>query len=254
MIKVGIVLSGGGARCVAHLGVLQGLEDLGIKPEATAGASAGAVMAALYAAGYSPTEILEAIKVSSSSGLMNKLVSGSGLFTTGGLKQFLQDLKLPSKFELLKLPLWVAATDLRSCRPVTFSKGLLHAPLMGSCAVPGIFQPVQFEGYTLADGGILDNLPVKEIRQACQILIGSNVNKLNKSLPKNMSRLQTLDRCFHLIIDNQVAVNSAFCDHYLQPDLSKFPMMELKYPDRLFKAGYRAVMEQKHKLLDYVSR
>ncbi|MES2265109.1 MAG: hypothetical protein V4520_00020 [Bacteroidota bacterium] len=100
----------------------------------------------------------------------------------------------------------------------------------------------------LADGGILDNLPVKDIRQACETLIGSNVNKLRLSLPKNMSRLQALDRSFHLVIARQVAVNAVFCDHYLEPPLYHYPMFELKDPDKMFKAGYDAVMRQQKQL------
>lgn len=248
MIKVGITLSGGGARSVAHLGVLQGLEDLGIRPAAIAGASAGAVLGALYAAGHSPKEILEAIKTITSTGFINKIFSGSGLFTTAGLTQFFKDTKLPLHFEDLALPLWVSATDLLNCQPVIFSKGLLHPALIGSCAVPGVFMPVHFNGSYLADGGILDNLPVKDIRAVCETVIGSNANKFRRSLPQKMSRMQVIDRSFHLVIAHQVAASAVLCDHYLEPDLHRFPMFELKYPDQLFKAGYRSVMEQKKQL------
>ncbi|MCC8425513.1 patatin-like phospholipase family protein [Mucilaginibacter sp. UR6-11] len=250
MIKVGLVLSGGGARSVAHLGVLQGLEDLGIRPGAIAGASAGAVIGALYAAGHSPREILETIKTTASSGFINKIFSGSGLFTVAGLTQLFKDAKLPTHFEDLAMPLWVTATDLLTCQEITLSKGPLYQPLIGSCAVPGIFMPVHFDGGYLADGGILDNLPVRDIRPVCESLIGSNVNKFHPSLSRKMSRLQVLDRCFHLIIAHQVATSATFCDYYLEPDLHRFPMFELKYPDLLFKAGYRAVMQQETNFSD----
>jgi NTE family protein len=244
MIKVGIVLSGGGARSIAHLGVLQALEDMGIYPKAVAGASAGAVLGALYAAGNAPREILEAIKATASVGLINKIFSGSGLFTATGLAQLFKDTKLPRHFEDLAMPLFISATDLVTCKTITFSKGGLHRALIGSCAVPGIFAPVHIGGSYLADGGILDNLPVKDIRPICETLIGSNVNKLRPTLPKKMTRLQEIDRCFHLVIANQVANSATWCDHYLEPDLLRFPMFELKYPDQIFKVGYRAVMQQ----------
>lgn len=244
MFKIGLTLSGGGARSVAHLGILQGLEDLGIPPGAMAGASAGAVLGALYAAGRSPRQILEAVKASASSGLLNKLFSGSGLFTADGLQQFFKATGLPNRFEDLALPLWVSATDLRNCRTVIFSEGNLHKILLGSCAVPGVFLPVRYRDHELADGGILDNLPVREMRPLCETLIGSNVNKFHTSPVKTMSRLRILDRCFHLVIAEQVAVSAAFCDHFLEPALARYPMFELKYPDQIFKAGNRAVMQQ----------
>ncbi|MES2265110.1 MAG: patatin-like phospholipase family protein [Bacteroidota bacterium] len=122
MIKVGLVLSGGGARALAHLGVLQGLEDLGIRPAAIAGASAGAVIGAMYASGNTPAAILSAIKKNASTGLINKLSPGSGLFTAGGLTALFKATKLPAHFEDLNMPLWVAATDLVTCQPVIFQK------------------------------------------------------------------------------------------------------------------------------------
>jgi len=243
MFRIGLTLSGGGARSIAHLGVLQGLEDLGIRPDAIAGASAGAVLGALYAAGRSPRQILEAVKSSASSGLLNKLFSGSGLFTADGLQQFFNVTGLPSRFDGLALPLWVSATDVRNCRAFTFSEGDLHRVLLGSCAIPGILSPVRYRDHELADGGILNNLPVQEIRTVCKTLIGSNVNKFHASPVKTMSRLRVLDRCFHLVIAEQVAGSAVFCDHYLEPELARYPMFELKHPDQIFRAGYRAVMQ-----------
>jgi NTE family protein len=248
MFKSGLVLSGGGARSIAHLGVLQGLEDLGIRPQAIAGASAGAVIGALYAAGNSPKEILEAIKVTASRGFINKLLSGSGLFTVAGLTQLFKDTNLPYHFEELTIPLWVSATNLLTSQTITFSGGPLHQALIGSCAVPGIFMPIRFNGSYLADGGILDNLPVRDIRKVCEVLIGSNVNKLHGALTNKISRLQVIDRCFHLVIAHQVAASAVFCDYYLEPKLYHYPMFELKNPDRMFNAGYRAVMAQEDKL------
>lgn len=249
MFQTGIVLSGGGARCIAHLGILQGLEELGIRPDAVAGASAGAVLGALYATGLTPREILNAVKKSATTGLLNKLFSGSGLFTVDGLTQLFKDTALPERFDELKLPLWVAATDIGNSQAVVFTSGRLHLPLIGSCAVPGIIMPIHFEGHFLADGGILDNLPVTEIRATCQRLIGVNVNKIQPGLPKRISRLQELDRCFHLVIADQVAASAALCDIYLEPDLHRYPMLELKYPEQLFKAGYQCVMASKKELI-----
>jgi NTE family protein len=249
MFKTGLVLSGGGARSIAHLGVLQGLEDLGIRPKAIAGASAGAVIGALYAAGNSPKDILESIRATASHGFINKLLSGSGLFTVAGLTQLFKDTNLPHHFEELTIPLWVSATNLLTSQTVTFSSGPLHKALIGSCAVPGVFMPVRFNGGYLADGGILDNLPVKDIRKVCEVLIGSNVNKMHGTLPKKISRLQVIDRCFHLMLAHQVAASAVFCDHYLEPKLYHYPMFELKNPDRMFNAGYRAVMAQKDEFL-----
>lgn len=225
---------------------------MGIRPDAVAGASAGAVLAALCAAGLSPRKILSAVEKSATTGLLNKLFSGSGLFTVDGLNQLFKDTGLPEHFADLKMPLWVAATDIGTSQAVNFSNGLLQPPLIGSCAVPGIFLPVHFQGRYLADGGILNNLPVKEIRTACRFLIGVNVNKFHRGLPRRMSRLQELDRCFQLVLAEQVAASAASCDLYLEPELQRYPMFELKYPDQIFKAGYQAVIKQENLLLNHL--
>jgi len=250
MIKIGIVLSGGGARSIAHLGVLQALEDLGIRPGAIAGASAGAVLGALYAAGHTPRKILDAVQQSVATGLLNKISPGFGLFTISGLTRFFNDTKLHRNFEDLAIPLWVSATNLRSSAPVIFSSGPLHRALIGSCAVPGITMPVNFRHMYLADGGLLDNLPAHAIRPHCQMLIGSNVNGFQTPPSPKASRLDLMDKCFHLVIAGQVAASAALCDYCVMPDLHQFSMFELKHPGQLFRAGYRAIIAQEKLLRD----
>src|SRR5665213_2359814 len=112
MGTTGIVLSGGGARGIAHLGVLHGLNEMDIFPGVISGVSAGAIIGALYAAGRSPAEILGIIKKHASTSLVAMLVFPGGLFSRAGLKQILTDEIPGDSFESLDIRLFVTATDI----------------------------------------------------------------------------------------------------------------------------------------------
>ncbi|GAB2984149.1 patatin-like phospholipase family protein [Mucilaginibacter puniceus] len=243
MPTIGLVLSGGGARAIAHLGVLQGLDELGIKPNVISGVSAGAIIGALYAAGYSPKQILDLIKEHSSASLAKMVLFSGGLFTAPGLKLILKSTISKDKFESLNLKLFVTATDICSGTAVTFSKGPLYDVLIGSSSIPLIFAPKKHGKLYLVDGGVLNNLPVKCIRDKCDIIIGANVNKVDNQF-KQLDRLNVLDRCFHLAISDQVTLNAALCDIFIEAPLRNYNMFDLKHADKIFKTGYRALMEK----------
>jgi NTE family protein len=243
MATVGLVLSGRGARAIAHLGVLQGLDELGIKPNVISGVSAGAIIGALYAAGYSPKQILNLIKEHSSMSFAKMVLSSGGLFTASGLKQILKSAIADDNFENLNVKLFVTATDICSGTTVTFSTGPLYDVLIGSSSIPLIFTPKKHGKLYLVDGGVLNNLPVKCIRDECDVIIGSNVNKLNNQ-SKQLDRLNVLDRCFHLAISDQVILNAALCDVFIEAPLYGHNMFDLKHADKIFKTGYRALMEK----------
>lgn len=144
MTKIGLVLSGGGARAIAHLGILDGLDQIGLKPNVISGVSAGAIIGALYSAKYSPKQILEMIKKHTSSSLALMVLSSGGLFTASGLKQILSSAIPANNFESLSIPLFVTATDIASGTSITYSKGPLHDVLIGSSSVPVLFTPQKY--------------------------------------------------------------------------------------------------------------
>jgi NTE family protein len=246
-MKIGLVLSGGGARGVAHIGLLKGLEELGLRPDIISGASSGALVGALYAAGHSPKQILELVKAHSSSYMI--IMAFDGLFSAAGLKHILDTAIPKNNFEALSIPLFVTATDINAGLPVAFSEGPLHELLIASSAVPGLFTPVKFETHYLVDGGVSDNLPVNCIKGKCEKIIGSHVNKLVNGNFRQKGRLEVIERCFHLAIAKTVHSSALLCDHLVEPDLQRYTMFEMKYADSIFKAGYQEVMKEKGKLL-----
>lgn len=160
--EIGLVLGGGGARGLAHIGVLRALEEAGLTPVAVAGCSMGAIIGAFYAAGYSPDEMVAIIKPLKyrqffSFGELGGIIGGAGI------EAFLRE-HLPERFEDLKLPLSVTAVDVQEGRLVVLRSGELITALRASSALPGILSPVKHQGRYYVDGGLLNNLPIDVIR------------------------------------------------------------------------------------------
>ncbi|MFD2146151.1 patatin-like phospholipase family protein [Mucilaginibacter antarcticus] len=249
MNTIGLVLSGGGARGIAHLGVLQGIEEIGIKPKVISGVSAGAVIGALYAAGYTPRQILGIAKNHSPTNIVTAVITAGGLFSPEILKGVLLEAIPQNSFESLKILLFVTATDIGNCSSITTSKGVLCDVLVGSAAIPALFDPVPYQHRLLVDGGVLNNFPVECLAGNCDKLIGSHVNKLLSSKSGPFSRLQVLERCFHLAIADKVLAQAKFCDILIEPQLPQYNMFEMKYAEEIFEIGYRCAMMQKESLL-----
>ncbi len=174
--KTGIVLSGGGARGFAHLGVIQALNEADIFPDIVSGTSAGALAGALYCDGHSPNEILKIMKLQSKLDYMRPTVPRDGLLQISGVVKLLESHLKAKTFEELKIPLVVCATDLNNGKSVYISKGELITAVIASSSIPVLFKPVIINKIYYVDGGVLDNLPIKPIQNKCNMLIGSFVN------------------------------------------------------------------------------
>jgi NTE family protein len=161
-LKVGLVLSGGGARGYAHIGVLRSLEERGLKVEAIAGCSMGGIIGALHAAGYTAAQIRDVFDGIDLIGLLDRSSMG-GLIGGKGITRHLEK-HLPATFEELKVPLAVTAVDVQRGRLVVLNRGKLMPALRATSALPGIFAAVKHAGRVLIDGGLLNNLPVDVIR------------------------------------------------------------------------------------------
>ncbi len=167
---LGLALGGGGARGLAHIGVLKALEQAGIRVDYLAGTSMGGLLAALYAAGWSPTDLeREALRVSRGSQII-RLVDPApprrGLLEGNRVRAYLERLCGPAcRFEDLRIPLALAAVDLNRGEEVVLRQGPLVEAVLATTAVPGLFPPVEWQGCRLADGGLLDNIPTGAARE-----------------------------------------------------------------------------------------
>lgn len=248
--KIGYVLSGGGARGFAHLGVLKLLEEIGLKPFAIAGTSAGAVAGALYAAGKGPEEIHKLMKNNKYFGWSSIAWMKEGIFSMESLKKALKAAIGENDFDALKIKLFVAATDINKGESVIFSRGKLFEAVIASSSVPVVFEPVKMGDKLLVDGGVLNNFPVEPLTQICDIIIGSYVNKMDDGMGNSSvtRAVNIIDRCFHLAISHSVYSKVNKCDVFIESPLHSFDMYDVKQADRIFDIGYKTALQHKEKL------
>ncbi|OQP63075.1 hypothetical protein A3860_03630 [Niastella vici] len=251
MIKTGIVLSGGGVRGFAHLGLLQVLEELGIQPYAISGVSAGAIVGAFYAAGHSPALIRDILKKNSYFGWSSFLLNKDGLFSMKVLRKVLQTYIPGNSFESLNKKLYITATDFASNETITFSKGKLIDAVIASASVPAIFEPVKIDDHILVDGGLLNNFPVEPLEKKCDVLIGCYVNSIPRGTGngKRFGKMNMIEKSFHMAIAPIVYSKVEKLSLFIEPDLHEFGMFDVNKADLIYEAGYRAAMKHKNKLV-----
>jgi len=177
--RVGLALSGGAARGIAHAGVLRALEENNIPIDAIAGASAGALIGGCYASGLTPQRLEEMARTFRWRHTSRLSFTGLGLQSNAGLEKFLRRSLPVTRFEDLKLPLAVMVTDLRKGESIVFrDTGDLPFAIRASCCVPALYTPVRDrEGRFLIDGGIVNNLSISQTRDlGADICIAVDVN------------------------------------------------------------------------------
>ena len=237
-MKIGLVLSGGGARGIAHLGVIKALEEFGLSFSAISGTSSGSIVGALYAYGYSPQQILDIISKVSVFKSVRPAWTWMGLLSMDGLREVLFRHMPENNFSSLKLPMTIAATDIRKGTIEYFNDGELIPCIMASCCVPAIFPPVSINGHTYVDGGVLDNLPAKPIRQNCDFIIGSHCNPIGKDFDvRNLKVI--IERSLLMAINSNTIISKELCDVLIEPTgLDKVSGFEIGKAQDIFELGY----------------
>lgn len=229
------VLSGGGIRGVAHLGVLRAFHEAGIVPSAISGTSAGALAGALIADGRSAEQVEELVRAE----LKRSRLLRRPALASKRIESFLQQVLRHRYFEELPIPLHVSATDLEKGGQHIFSRGELIPALMASCAIPVVFPPVQVNGVYYVDGGISNNLPVEPFSAIKDQVICVYVNPLPPFIPGRRGMLRTLDRAWHLNFREMVMRSAQGCHLFVEPpELSRFNLFELSKMERMAQIGH----------------
>jgi NTE family protein len=239
---LGLVLSGGGVRGVAHIGVLKALQERGIQPTHIAGASSGALVGALYAAGHGWEEILAFFKHVSLFSWSKYARHKPGMFDADKYRQDLEPFFALDSFETLEKKLYVVASDLIKGRSRVFHEGPLIRTLLASSAVPGVFSPVQIGDILYADGGITNNFPTEPLLAHCAHIIGVFVNPLKQITAAELtSSFAVMERAFSM--DRASASIRKFddCDVVIHPEaLAAFGTFSTSHVDEIFRIGYEA--------------
>jgi len=241
-MNTGLVLSGGGARGIAHIGAIKALEEHGIYPSHIAGTSAGAIVGALYAGGCSWQEILDFFKTVEIFAINKYARKKPGFVDTAKFYDLLKKYLPSDSFEDLKKPLYVTATNLLDGTLEVFHRGELIKPLLASASVPGIFAPVQIESGYFIDGGTLNNFPVDLIKMHCDTIVGIYVNPFEKVGIEDLKHsYNVMERAYHIMVAKDTFSKFEACDVLIRPErMGEFGMFSLKNVDTIFNLGYEA--------------
>jgi len=182
--RIGLALGGGAARGFAHIGVIQVLEESGIKPDLVVGTSAGSLVAALYASGKGGAALSQLADSMDESAFTDWSFPGRGLIRGEALARYVRENTGNRTIEKLPLPLGIVATDLDSGAPILFQRGDPGVAVRASSAVPAVFQPVRIGTHEYVDGGLVSPVPVRFARQmGAEIVIAVDISAVPDGNP-----------------------------------------------------------------------
>ncbi|GAB1358965.1 patatin-like phospholipase family protein [Porphyromonadaceae bacterium] len=246
--RVGVALSGGGAKGFSHIGALKALEKSGYKPEIVAGVSAGSIVGALYCDGYTPAEIASMFDNISYSDMLKIKIPVDSFFSMEPFSKFLEKYLVSKRIEDLHIPLVILATDFDKGCIKEFREGPLIDAVVASCSVPAAFPPVVIDGVHYVDGGVLQNLPASVIRKESETLIGINVVPLTD--PEYKKTIVSIAyRSFRLMARENTLEDKALCDILVETkEAEEFTPYDIRGREELIQIGYKSTMDTLNQL------
>lgn len=244
-MKIGLVLSGGGMRGVAHIGVIKALEEAGIYATHIAGTSSGAIVGALYAYGYNWTDIFKFFRDIQILNIKKYAIGKPGFIDAEKFYPEFRNYLKEDNFSMLQKSLTITATDILKGSLNTFSKGELIKPILASAAYPGVFAPVKIKDSYYIDGGALNNFPVDLLEPDCDSIIGSYVNGYNTLAITDLKHSHhVVERASKMKLVKEDLAKFKDCDLVIYPKaLNKYGTFDKKYLDDILKIGYDATKE-----------
>lgn len=243
-MNIGLVLSGGGARGAAHVGVFKALEEYGIEPTHISGTSIGAIVGALYAKGIHWSEILHFLKDTSIFSATRFAFNKPGFLDT---EKFYDDLKVffpEDNFNTLEKPLYITATNVLTGSLKIFSEGELIMPIIASASFPAVFTPTEVNGSYYIDGGVLNNFPVEPLKDSCDKIIGVFINELKKiGIEELKYSYSVIDRAVKIKSNAESIRKFKHCDLVISPkNLGEYSVFGMNNIDAIFELGYIAAV------------
>lgn len=241
--KIGVALSGGGARGFAHAGALMALEQAGLRPDIIAGVSAGSVVASMYAAGLHPRDILEAFAGKRFTDLAEFTVPHSGFCSLDRFRRFLADTIPVENLEDMPVPTVIGVTNFDTGQAEALRSGNVAEAVAASCSIPIVFQPARINGASYVDGGLLHNLPAWAIREECRTLIGINCSPVRRRSGSGNGLIDISIRSFNLVAKSNAIPEMALCDLAVTiSDIAEYNVFDLSDTERVFSSGYSATV------------
>jgi len=241
--KTGLVLSGGGTRGFAHLGIIAALHEKGIQPDVISGTSAGALAGAFMAAGKKPHDVLEIFKQGSFFKYTKLQIPRDGLMKLDGLKELISK-EIPARnIEELETPLFIAVSNLNSGEVEYRSSGPLGETVLASASIPILFAPVDMNGCRFVDGGLLDNIPIEPLKRNCNQIIVSNISPINPKQKIN-NLIEIAIRSFYMSVNANLKQVRKYATVYIEPEgIDSYEILSRTHADELFELGYKTAIK-----------
>lgn len=240
--KTGLVLSGGGTRGFAHLGVIAALNEKGIRPEVISGTSVGAIVGAFIAGGKTPGEVMKIFKKGRFYKYTNLNIPVDGLLKLNGLQEVIKQ-KIPyENIEDLPLPFFVSVSNLNKGSVEYLDSGPLGKVVLASSSIPVLFSPVELNGQLYVDGGLMDNIPVEPIKNDCDHIVSVNISPLNPR-EKFKNLIQIAIRTFYMSVNANKTEVRNYSTAVIEPEgIDKYDILSLSRAEELYDLGYNSVM------------
>jgi NTE family protein len=270
---VALALGGGGARGLAHIVILEALDEIGVKPVAIAGSSVGAAIGAAYAAGMSGKAIRRHVisVVHDRPDVLRRLVSARAAASLGGLlasglgNPMLLDAQkfcgafmpsdVPEMFEQLGVPLIVMTTDLYGRHETLFQTGPLKPALAASMTIPGLIRPLEIGGRILVDGGVVNPLPFECLRGRADIIVAVDTSvgpMAPRGVPDPWDALfSTIQVMGHTIVAEKLKHGTP--DVLIRPNVGAFRLLDFLQASAILRAAEPAKAELKRRLVEVMS-
>lgn len=239
---IGVVLSGGAARGFAHIGALQALEDRGIIPTYVSGASMGAVIGSIYAAGVQPHRIYSFAREQNYLRLYRPSLHGA-LFRTTFLSNMLNKL-IPynNTFQSLEKKMFVCVTNLNTGTYHIIDSGLLKPIVVASASIPFFFEPSIIDSTTYVDGGLVNNLPVEPLLERCKYVIGISVNAISHAHQSKLTGMEGAQRVLTIAVANTEMERSKKCHFFIEiREADRHGLLDFNRVEEFYNIGYAAV-------------
>ena len=248
-VKIGLALGGGGARGFAHLGAIKAFEEYGLKFDFVAGTSAGSLVGAFYSHGWSYEQMYNMAK-----NFREKDIRRSKIplmpSSTEGLEEILRNNLGDIDVKESNIPLAVVAVDILSTKECVITNGNLAKAVAGSCAVPAIFQPVEFQDRLLSDGGLQNTLPSNVPKLfGCDYVVAVDVNPSRNYGAKSTKILDVLSATIRILMKKNAETGYVFGDIVIQPETKRFKSTKMEGYDEMIEEGYRATIERMPEIL-----
>jgi NTE family protein len=237
--RVGLALAGGFARGIAHVGVIRAIRNAGIPIDVVAGTSVGALIGACYCAGVPLNDMQRIARTTTFADFGRWTPSWLGLANNLRLERYLERFTSAKTFEELTTPLAIAASDINEGVSVYYTRGLLGPPMRGSCAYPGLFVPIQFEGRTLVDGFLTAPVPVEGAALlGADIVIAVYLEAGSFTTPRTAA--DVISRSFSIIQRHADLAWRQQADVIIEPDVKPFVWDDFTRTDELVAVGQAA--------------